>query len=51
MAIEQQERMTAAAEHWFKQNTFFSLMFIVTVLAPSSVLSVWHARTAAPNNR
>lgn len=34
------------AEHWFKQNTFFSLAFIVTVLALSIVLSVWHSRTA-----
>ncbi|MBU3665490.1 MAG: TerC/Alx family metal homeostasis membrane protein [Chthoniobacterales bacterium] len=33
------------AEHWFKHNTFFSLMFIVTVLALSIVLSVWHTRT------
>lgn len=39
------------AEHWFKQNTFFSLMFIITVLAVSIVLSVWHARTTAPDNR
>ena len=33
------------AEHWFRNNTFFSLMFIVTVLAVSIVLSVWHTRS------
>lgn len=35
------------AEDWFKHNTFFSLMFIVTVLALSIVLSIWHTRTTA----
>lgn len=35
------------AEHWFRNNTFFSLMLIVTVLAVSIVLSIWHTRTTA----
>ena len=39
------------AEHWFKQNTFFSLMFIVTVLALSIVLSIWHTRTTGEAGR
>ncbi len=41
------------AERWFKHNTFFSLMFIVTVLALSVVLSVWHTRAngASPEKK
>lgn len=30
------------AEHWFRQNTFFSLILILVVLALSIVLSMWH---------
>ncbi len=32
-------------EEWFKEHTFVSLLVIVTVLAVSIVLSVWHSRT------
>lgn len=32
------------AEHWFRENTFFSVMLIATIIALSIVLSVWHTR-------
>ncbi len=38
-------------ENWFKQNTFFSLMFIVTVLVLSIVLSLWHTRMSGTGPR
>ena len=38
-------------ENWFKQNTFFSLMFIVTVLLLSIVLSLWHTRMSGSDPR
>jgi tellurite resistance protein TerC len=34
----------APIEHWFKQNTYASLLVIVAVLAVSIALSVWHRR-------
>lgn len=36
------------AEHWFKEHTFVSLLFIGTVLALSIVLSIWHNRLSPP---
>lgn len=31
-------------EHWFHDNTFFSVMFIAVIIALSIILSMWHTR-------
>lgn len=36
----------APIDAWFKAHTFVSLLVIVSVLAASIVLSIWHGRTA-----